>query len=76
MVVVSGMIPVVFSRKCPGVAISSGALPEKPNCQIDPAPASVASRNRKSIGIPLRSDSLAKWIAMTGDSAIDSPQLR
>jgi hypothetical protein len=60
IVVHSGITPVVFSRKCPGVAMSSGALPENPNCQIDPAPASVASRKRKSTGVSLRSDSRAK----------------
>ncbi len=76
IVVLSGMIPVVFSRKCPGVAINSGALPENPNCQIEPAPASVANKNKKSIGMPLRSACLAKWIAITGDSAIERPQFR
>jgi hypothetical protein len=60
IVVESGMTPVVFSRKWPGVAIKSGALAEKPNCQTDPAPASVARRKRKSIAIPLRSASRAQ----------------
>ena len=60
MVEVSGMSPVVGSRKCPGVAINSGALAENPNCQIEPAPARVASRKRKSMAIPLRSASRAK----------------
>ena len=70
-VVLSGMTPVVFSRKCPGVAMSSGALPEKPNCQIAPAPARQARRNRKSMGMPFFSASLAKWIPMIGDNAIE-----
>ena len=60
MVVLSGMMPVVFSRKCPGVAINSGALPDSPNCQIAPTPASVERRKRKSTGSRLRSASFAK----------------
>ena len=76
MVVLNGMTPACCSRKLPGVAIRSGALPDKPNCQIAPPPASTDISQRKSIGIPLRSAWLAKWIAITGDSAIDRPQFR
>ena len=60
MVVRSGMTPACCSRKLPGVAISSGALPEKPNCQIAPAPASVDIRKRKSMAMPFFSASRAK----------------
>ena len=58
------------------VAISSGALPDSPNCQIAPPPASTDISQRKSILIPLRSAWLAKWIAITGARAIESPQFR
>jgi len=56
----SVMIPVLCWRKWPGVAMSSGALAERPNCQTAPAPASVANINRKSTPMPLRSASLQK----------------
>ena len=58
------------------MAIRSGALPDRPNCQIAPAPASTDISQRKSILIPLRSAWLAKWMAITGESAIDRPQFR
>jgi hypothetical protein len=35
MVRESGMTPMVDSRKWPGVATSSGAEADKPNCQMD-----------------------------------------
>ena len=38
MVVLSGITPVVDSRKWPGVATSSGALADKPYCHTEPAP--------------------------------------
>ena len=76
IVVVSGITPACCSRKLPGVAISSGALPDRPNCQIAPAPASTDISQRKSILMPLRSAWVAKWMAMTGASAIDRPQFR
>ena len=76
IVVASGITPACCSRKLPGVAISSGALPDRPNCQIAPAPASTDISQRKSILMPLRSAWVAKWMAMTGASAIDRPQFR
>ena len=60
IVVDSGIRPVCFSRKWPGVFIRSGALAESPNCQIDPAADVVASRNGKSTSIPFFSASRAK----------------
>ena len=60
MVVESGMRPVCFSRKCPGVFIRSGALAESPNCQTDPAAVVVASRKGKSTTMPFFSASRAK----------------
>ena len=60
MVVDSGMTPTVFSRKWPGVATSSGALAENPNCQTAFAAQITASKKRKSILTPLRSASRAK----------------
>ena len=75
IVVRSGRIPVSCSRKWPGVAISSGALADRPNCHTDPAPARIACRNRKSTGRPLASACFAKWIAIIGPSARPSPQL-
>ena len=42
--------PTVASRKWPGVAISSGALDDRPNCHTAPAADTAARRNGKSTG--------------------------
>ena len=74
IVVDSGIRPVCFSRKWPGVFIRSGALAESPNCQIAWAENVVASRKGRSTSIPFFSASRAKEIATSGPSAMASPQ--
>ena len=69
-------MPVVCSRKWPGVAISSGALPENPNCQMDPGTGQRREQEQEIDGNPLLSASREKWMPIIGDSAIDRPQLR
>src|SRR6266404_8639311 len=49
IVLESGITPITFWRKCPGVATSNGALADKPNCQSACAAVVTASRNGKSI---------------------------
>ena len=76
MVVRRSITPTVSCRKWPGVAIRSGALAERPNCQTDWAAAIVASRNGKSTGMPFFSAAALKWIAMSGASATPRPQYK
>ena len=52
--------PTVASRKCPGVAIRSAALDERPNCHTAWDAETAARRNGKSTGIFFRSAAALK----------------
>src|SRR5262245_35699378 len=76
IVVASGMMPVTFWRKCPLVAERRGPVEENPNCHSACAAKVKARKNGKSIGIFLRSASVATWMAMMGLRAYPSPQYK
>ena len=47
IVAVTGMIPIVDSRKWPGVATSSGAEAESPACHVAPIPKYAAQTSNR-----------------------------
>ena len=64
--------PTVLSRKLPCVAMSSGALDDRPNCHTAWDAYNVARRNGKSTDA-LSSAAAAKWMAITAQGEAETP---